>query len=334
MEVREHRVVRVGEASQAGEARRIARAFAESLELDATEIGKVAIVVTEAATNLVKHAHEGTILLGALEGEGTRGMSILALDRGPGIANLTESLLDGVSTAGSPGAGLGAIRRLSSLFDIYTDAAGTVLVAVIGTDARHRRAALLDVGAVCVPVAGEEVSGDGWAVVQDGRHPLVVVVDGLGHGRGAAEAAVAALGVVRAHPSATPAEAIERIHGALRGTRGAAAAVAALDPESRLVHFAGIGNVAGGIIAGSNHRNMVSHHGILGHELRKIQEFSYPWPEGALVILHSDGVTSHWDLDAHPGLARRHPMLTAGVLYRDCLRVRDDATVLVVREAA
>jgi anti-sigma regulatory factor (Ser/Thr protein kinase) len=322
----------VGEASQVGEARRIARAFAESLDLDATAIGKVAIVVTEAATNLVKHARGGTIVLGALDGDGTRGMSILALDRGPGIANLAECLRDGVSTAGSPGTGLGAIRRLSSLFDIYTDAAGTALMATIGTQARGRPAALLEVGAVCVPIAGEEVSGDGWAVVQDGR--LVVVVDGLGHGPDAAAAAVAALAVVRAHPASAPAEAIDRIHDALRGTRGAAASVAALDPERRLVRFAGIGNVAGAVISDAGHRRMVSHHGILGHEVRKIQEFSYPWPEGAIVVLHSDGVTSHWDLDAHPGLARRHPMLAAGVLYRDCLRGRDDATVVVVREVA
>ena len=65
-----------------------------------------------------------------------------------------------------------------------------------------------------------------------------------------------------------------------------------------------------------------------------IQEFSYPWPEGAIVVLHSDGITSRWDLNAYPGLARCHPMLTAGVLYRDGLRGRDDAAVLVVREAA
>jgi anti-sigma regulatory factor (Ser/Thr protein kinase) len=326
--------MRVAEASQAGEARRIARAFAESLELDATDIAKVAIVVTEAATNLVKHAHGGTILLGALDGDGTRGMSILALDRGPGIANLAECLRDGISTAGSPGTGLGAIRRLSSLFDIYTDAAGTALMATIGPQARGRPAGLLEVGAVCVPIAGEEVSGDGWAVIQGGRHALAVVVDGLGHGPDAARAAVAALAAVRDHPSSTPEEAIDRIHGALRGTRGAAASVAAFDPERRLVRFAGIGNVAGAVISDAGQRSMVSHHGILGQQVRKIQEFSYPWPEGAIVVLHSDGVTSHWDLDAHPGLARRHPMLAAGVLYRDCLRGRDDATVLVVREGA
>ena len=52
------------------------------------------------------------------------------------------------------------------------------------------------------------------------------------------------------------------------------------------------------------------------------------------VVLHSDGLSSRWNLGTYPGLARRHPMLVAGVLYRDFGRRTDDAAVVVVREAA
>ena len=76
---------------------------------------------------------------------------------------------------------------------------------------------------------------------------------------------------------------------------------------------------------------MVSHNGILGHKVRKFQDFSYPFPRGALCIAHSDGIGSGWDLAHYPGLSARHPSLVAGVLFRDHRRSRDDAAVVVVR---
>jgi len=332
MEVTDRHVLAISETSQAGEARRLAQAIAERVGLDATEAGRVALVVTEAATNLVKHARGGELLIAALADDGSRGVGVLALDRGPGIPNVTQSLGDGFSTAGSAGTGLGAIRRCSTVFDIYSSPAGTAILARIWSAPRTRPATpRLDVGAISVPIAGETVCGDDWAVVERPSW-TALVVDGLGHGAGAAAAADAAVATFRRYGSGTPTEILERIHTSLRGTRGAAAAVAELDRERRLVRFAGIGNIAGTILVDGTSRSMVSHHGVLGHEVRKIHEFTYPWPEGALVVLNSDGLTSRWDVCRYPGLARRHPTLTAGVLYRDFRRGRDDATVVVVRE--
>lgn len=67
--------------------------------------------------------------------------------------------------------------------------------------------------------------------------------------------------------------------------------------------------------------------------MRRRQAFTYPWSPDAVVVLHSDGLRTRWRLDAYPGLARRHPSLIAGVLYRDFARRRDDVTVLVVAAA-
>jgi anti-sigma regulatory factor (Ser/Thr protein kinase) len=164
MEVREHRVLAVTEPSQAGDARRVARDVAEDIGLDATEAGKVALVVTEMATNLVKHARDGRILLGTVQDGEAACLLAVALDRGPGIGDLARCLDDGFSTAGSPGTGLGAIRRLSTLFDIYSGAGGTVLVAGVGGTV-CRADGRLQLGGLCVPMPGEEVAGDGWAVV-------------------------------------------------------------------------------------------------------------------------------------------------------------------------
>ncbi len=48
--------------------------------------------------------------------------------------------------------------------------------------------------------------------------------------------------------------------------------------------------------------------------------------------MHSDGLSSQWDLGAYPELRTRHPSIVAGILYRDCCRKRDDVTVIVIRE--
>src|SRR5262245_44221416 len=120
----------IREASAVAEARREVAALARSAGFDESGVGKVAIVVTEVATNLVKHTPQGQLLARAFDRNGVTAVELLALDRGPGIANVSESLRDGYSTAGSPGTGLGAITRLSDEFDIYsTPGKGVALVA-------------------------------------------------------------------------------------------------------------------------------------------------------------------------------------------------------------
>jgi hypothetical protein len=127
---------------------------------------------------------------------------------------------------------------------------------------------------------------------------------------------------------------LRRIHDGLRATRGAAAAIADLDADRRMVTFAGVGNISGVIVTDEGTRTMVSHHGVLGHEAGRFHEFQYPWPPHASVVLHSDGISTHWNLASHPGLLRRHPQFSAAMLFRDSRRGRDDATAVVVREAA
>jgi len=336
-----HLAIPVHEMSQTGEARRSAAALAERLGFDSEESGRVGLVVTEAATNLVKHAQGGEIVLGPSGVDEARAVEILAMDRGPGISDVERALDDGYSSVGSMGSGLGAIRRNAEVFDLYSSAAGTILLARVAGGDRSRAAgrtaaapAEIEIGAVCIPYPGETVSGDAWAVAHSGRRTVVLVVDGLGHGVGAHEAAAMASRVFAEHAGESPAEVIARLHEALRPTRGAAAAVLELDPVQRAARFAGVGNISGSVHAEGGSRSMVSHHGVLGHSGSRIQEFTYPWPPRALAVLHSDGVGTHWDLERYPGLVRRHPTVIAAALYRDFHRQRDDATVVAIREAA
>ncbi|HET6763790.1 MAG TPA: anti-sigma regulatory factor, partial [Longimicrobiaceae bacterium] len=111
-------------------------------------------------------------------------------------------------------------------------------------------------------------------------------------------------------------------------------AVMALDRAAGQLRFAGVGNIAGSVVTAGDSRSMVSHNGIVGHEMRKVQEFAYAWAPGALLVLHSDGLNTRWSLDRYTGLSGRDPALVAGVLLRDHARGTDDATALVVRAAA
>jgi anti-sigma regulatory factor (Ser/Thr protein kinase) len=330
----ESRAIPVREISQAGQVRREATVLAERMGLDSEETGRVSLVATEAATNLVKHAQGGEIVLSSVKDAETRAVDIVALDHGPGIRDLDRAMREGFSTAGSMGGGLGAIRRNSSHFDLYSGELGTILFARVGVGPGAPAGGGLEVGAVQVPCPGEQFSGDAWAVAHLPDRTLVLVADGLGHGADAHAAAELSVRIFLQHPDGTPASIIERIHEGLRPTRGAAAAVLELDKAERVARFAGIGNVAASVHAAGESRSMVSHHGVLGHSVRKVHEFSYPWPPRALVVLHTDGIGTHWDLARYPGLLQRRPAVIAAALYRDFSRGRDDATAVALREAA
>ena len=328
-------VVTVADESQVGEARRMVTQAAHRVGLDETLTGNAALVVTEAATNIVKHAQRGEILLRAV----ANGLELLALDRGPGIRDVGASLRDGYSTTGTRGNGLGAIRRMASTFDIYSaPGLGTGVLARITAPAAttavgSREGQGFAVSAVSVPKAGETLNGDGWIHEETARGIRVLLVDGLGHGPVANEAAHAAIEAFRSAPGEGPAAAVETCHLAIRSTRGAALAVAEVDVRERLVRFAGIGNVAGSIWNGSISHHTVSINGTAGHGTIRLREFSYPWPSGGLLVMASDGLATRWSLEGYPGLAARDPALVAGILYRDHSRGRDDVTVVVAREA-
>lgn len=318
-----------------GEARRLISTAARRLGFGETAAGKAAIIATEMAGNLVKHAGGGEIIVRTLESGGADGLEILALDRGPGMADLAKSRRDGYSTAGSPGTGLGAIARLSDLFDGWSaPGQGTALLSQLWASPLPGggESPAGEWGAVCLPVQGETASGDGVDLQLRPRGWRLLVADGLGHGPFAREASQQAIAASQADPDSSPADLLQACHDALRGTRGAAVAVAEVDLEAKTVRFAGIGNVAGVIEAAERSQHLVSLNGIVGQGIAKIREFSYTWPAGALLIMASDGLSTRWRLEAYPGLAARHPSLIAGVLYRDFGRSRDDATVAVVRE--
>jgi anti-sigma regulatory factor (Ser/Thr protein kinase) len=323
----------IGDRSEVGAARRAAVELATSHGFDATQSGKAGLCVTEAATNIVKHAGTGQIVLRVLQRDTVSGLEMLALDKGPGISNLKSSLQDGVSSAGTPGNGLGALARLSQAFEVYAPAGrGTALRMELWAQPVVR--AEFELGAICLAKAGESVPGDAWTIESVRGWHTVLVADGLGHGTEAARAALAATRMLASRPNDEPSALIEACHRALAATRGAAVAVGRLNLAERKGSFAGVGNIACRVESPEVRRQLVSHNGTVGHNLRRLQQFEFMVAPDALLIFHTDGLATHWNLSDYPGLANRHPGLVAGVLYRDHERGRDDVTVVVIRNGA
>jgi anti-sigma regulatory factor (Ser/Thr protein kinase) len=323
--------VTVNDESQVAEARRETAAIARQQGFEEVDAGRVALVATELATNLVKHARGGEILVGPDEEDGGGGVQVLALDRGRGMANVQACLADGYSSAGTAGHGLGAVLRLSTFVDIASwPDIGTAVLARIepGNARRVRPVSHSSFGAVSVAKLGEDVCGDAWAIDRNGAVATLFLADGLGHGPSAAEAAVEAVRLFRRFHGHQVSTLLDYVHGGLRSTRGAAVSIARHDPQSAQVIFGGIGNVAGALTSRNEFRRMVTMPGTAGYNVRKIQSFQYPFENG-LVILCSDGISASWALDRYPNLGATHPTLIAAMLYRDFGRRRDDATALV-----
>ena len=325
--MREPVVIDVAEKSGVGEVRRIAASKGRRIGLpdDATE--RAALVVTEMATNVVKHATQGLFIIGRDDDAGDK-LEVLALDNGPGIADMAKAMSDGHSTSGTPGTGLGAASRQADFFQIYSRPKhGTAVLARFG-GANGKPLEASREGAVSIPFHGEEVNGDGWKTKSVDGTRSVMVVDGLGHGQPAHDAAVAACDAfetAKGHPT----DALTTIHDAMRATRGAAIAIAELDGTK--LRYSGVGNISAIIVDPAARRSAVSLHGIIGHQMREAREFIYPWSGDSTLIMHSDGIGTRWDLDFYPGLLGRDAVLIAAVLWKDHRRQNDDSTVVVVQ---
>lgn len=323
----------IADPSEIAAVRRSACLLAAAIGFDESRVGQVALVVTEAATNILKFATRGEILLRSIARNEIFGIEILAIDSGPGMHDVSYHMTDGNSTAGTYGFGLGTMERLSDEFDIYSNRDnGVIILSVLWKDRIIPGDSGWEIGGICLPIASEDVSGDAWGLRVNGDECTILCSDGLGHGHAAASASHAAIKVIADNEDMSAMVLLKKAHAALHSTRGAAVAIACIDRDQAKLRFSGVGNIAVCMFTESTRRHLISHNGIVGSNLRKVQEFTESWQPNTLLIGHSDGINTRWDLDQYPGLVRAHPNLIAAVLYRDFSRGRDDVSVVVLRD--
>jgi anti-sigma regulatory factor (Ser/Thr protein kinase) len=332
------RWIRVEDPSAAVSARNAVLSMARQLSVPQARAEQLALACTEAATNLAKHAREGTLLLRITRDGDWPGIELVTIDAGPGMTDVGAALRDGHSTAGTLGIGLGAIRRAADFCDVYSlPGRGTSLAVRFGMKPGGLPGGAGNAGwsGLIRPIHGEYECGDSYAVARVGGAGgaggvvTAMMCDGLGHGPLAAAASREAIQVLREGPGEEPAVLLERAHRRMSGTRGGALAVVRIEGGS--VRFAGLGNVAGWIVTPDRRQGLVSVPGIAGHQARKFRHYDYAIEAGAAVVLHSDGLSSRWDIRNLPGLTGRDPLVIAAVLLSEAGVHRDDAGVLVLK---
>jgi anti-sigma regulatory factor (Ser/Thr protein kinase) len=331
MEIAFTESVPITDQTSVGAARRSASTAAARLGLNETRAGEFALLATEVSRNVLIHGGGGQVIVTGSRTNGADPVArILALDGGKGIDNLAQALTDGYSTAGTMGAGMGAMKRLATRFEVFTGRSGTIVLLELG-DSEPKTS--LQFAGVILPYPGEHVSGDGWHCESTSDRAVSLLVDGLGHGRGAAEAAQEAITTFRQRSSLSPAEILSYVHDALKKTRGAVAAVTEILPSQGVLKYAGVGNISASIMSGGKSRSLISYNGTLGMVIQKVQELRFEWAPDSVFVKHSDGLQSKWDLFSYSGLIFRHPALICGALIRDFRRHRDDAGVVVFKAA-
>lgn len=321
-------IVRVQEPPQVAEARRRASEAGRKQNLDAESLGRLEIVTTELATNMLAHAKGGEIVITTPR---EQSIEVIAIDTGPGISDLALSFQDGFSSGRTPGLGLGAIRRQSQRVSVFAPPGKGMVISALVQPASV--ASLPGIAVICVPVRGESVSGDTWAHAGDSGRELFMIADGLGHGEQAAEASQMAERIFQSALGESPDEIVRRMHNGMKATRGAAVMIVSLDREKRVARWCGVGNISSSLHRPGACRGMVSENGIVGHQTPRFRVQEAPWSPVDVLIMHSDGLSSRWQMENYDGLLPLSSATIAGVLYRDQSRASDDRTILVAKVA-
>lgn len=329
-------LILIDDRSRVAQCRRRAKLLANGLGYSEVDREHLSIVVTEAVSNVVRHAGRGYCLLLERHWDEQPCVEMIVWDQGPGISDLAQCLQDGFSTADSQGTGLGAMKRLSDDFEVYNPPKGGLVVVSRVRDGSQRRAAQREgsscsVFGVSIPKPSERECGDAWAVTRASGMIKAFVVDGLGHGGKAAAASAAAVERFMARAEDPGDVLLEGIHEALRGGRGAVGAIAEIDPRAGTLRYTGIGNISGKLLRPNSSAQLISHNGTLGQQLRRVQSFEHQWTTGDTLLMHSDGMSQRWALDAFPGLLFRSPSLIGGTLMSRQCRMLDDCTVLCMK---
>ncbi len=322
-------------SSHVGAARRAAKALAESIGFDPAACEEIALAMTELATNLIKHAQGGKLTLTPHVDGGRVALEIESRDSGPGIADVEQALADRFSTAGTRGTGLGAVNRLMDELDITSEHGRGTRIACRKWVRQHPssiRPCPLAFGVATRPRQPGADNGDAFVVKQWAEIALVGVIDGLGHGQFAHRAAQAARQYVESHFDLPLDQIFRGVGRACRATRGVVMALARFDWGQGRLAFASVGNIEVRVFPGSELFSFSIRRGVIGLNAPNAMVTEHPWPPGHVLVLHSDGLRTHWNWKDFPGLSEQPAQALAQEFLRLLAKEEDDATVIVVRK--
>jgi negative regulator of sigma-B (phosphoserine phosphatase) len=189
----------------------------------------------------------------------------------------------------------------------------------------------MEFGIVYRPKSGRSVSGDAYLIKEEDEATLICLVDGLGSGEGAAEAAQAAIGCVEVNGTLSLSDIMAKCHQALKGTRGAVIALTRISFAESTVTFVGVGNI-GVHVRSTALIKPISKNGIVGYRLPRLKEFVYPYTPGDLFVLHTDGISNRFTLDNAVWMQEAQDVqILADEIARNFGKENDDITVIIAR---
>lgn len=328
-----HRSFVVTDRSYGAAIKREIRLLADTLKFSDKKKGELDIIVAELLSNLVKYAREGELLVRPSTIAGTGSVELISVDSGPGMADPQQMMTDGVSTGGSLGQGLGAIKRLADEFQLYSHPDhGTVVLVRVHQKAVPvaKEAPLADVRWIIVPKPGETVCGDACYTTLTTSSLTLFLGDGLGHGQFAHAAVEKATQTLEQTRDTSPASLLGAVHEATAGTRGLVGTCAVFDFSTRKWSLCGVGNIVTKVSGATSTKNYMPHNGILGHSIpRRLLDQDMPYARGQVVIMTSDGLHSRWNPARYPGIGSYDLAVLAAMIYKECARLTDDMSVLV-----
>lgn len=307
-------------------------ALAASAGFSAKRLAELDIIVAEIVSNLAKYAGGGELLVKLVEKSGNQGIEIISIDSGPGIGDLARMMQDGASTQSTLGHGLGAIKRLSDLFQVYTQKEwGTLLLVRVYNEEPpySQKRGEPEIRSLVVPKPGETHCGDGFYYKKTRDHIKLFLGDGLGHGIEAANAMKAAIEAFKTCPEESPVENLRFIHTAVKKTRGLVGTIAIFNRKSRTWKLCGIGNILTKIHSASHIKNHMSYNGIIGLNIpNSMKDQEIPYEANQTIIMCSDGIKSRWDPFKYPGIFRHDLSLLMAALFKDFARNTDDMSLV------
>jgi anti-sigma regulatory factor (Ser/Thr protein kinase) len=330
------RTLQIVHEGSVGEARRRGKKLAGAVGFKGEDCDKIALVTVELATNLVKHAGGGRLVLTPMDSGGRIGLQIESIDQGPGIADAERAVGDGYSTAGSLGTGLGAVNRLMDELEIESkrgQGARIVCRKWVRRDTASTRPCPLDIGAATRPRRANDANGDAFTIKHWAECALVGVIDGLGHGQLACRATQSARQYVEGHFDSPLGQIFRGVGRACRSTRGVVMALALFEWGMGRVVFASLGNIEVRVFPNSAPFRFRIRRGVIGLNAPSVTVTRHPWTSQDLMVLHSDGLGTRWTWKDFPGIDKKPAATVARELLQALGRDDDDATVLVVRSA-
>ena len=283
-----------------------ARTVAAALGFPLPACEEIALAMTELATNLVKHAHGGTLTLTPLADGPRVALEIESRDQGPGIANVEQALGDRFSTAGTRGTGLGAVNRLMDELDITSRRGSGTRIVCRRWRREHQpsvRPCPLAFGVATRPRPLGQLNGDAfvvcqWAESAPGGHHRRPWPRPVRPPRRADRAAV------RGEPFRLAVGPDLSGRGPrCRATRGVVMALARFDWGQDRLAFASVGNVAVRVFPRAEPYHFVVRRGVIGLNAPGAAVTEHPWSPDQVLVLHSDGVATHWGWQDFPGWA-------------------------------